>query len=117
MKVFSFKRPSGEFAGAVFLGPGDIAPLTQDHFLIPGDCTVVEPPVAGEREAAVWDSGVWRLVADHRGETWYLPDGRPVQISALGNPAERLLSPTQPRLTLRGFALAIARRLQRMGRK
>lgn len=58
------------------------------EFVVPADAVEVRPPSTKKNEAAVFDrvSGTWRVVADHRGETWYALD-RPVVVSVLGSPS------------------------------
>lgn len=75
------------------------SPLEPGVFHVPAGCVNEAPPDASAGQTAIWSEGVWRLVADHRGETWYL--GRdPVVIDFVGDPSTRGLNLGAPAPTL-----------------
>lgn len=93
MKVYGFDGATGEYTGAT-----DAArdPLAGDSYLMPHNSTRRTPPMAGAKQAAVFDGREWGLVPDHRGETWWRTDGEPVIVSTLGDPADDGLSAEAP---------------------
>lgn len=72
-----------------YVGPGaaDPDPMEEDNWLIPAHAVTIKPPKVTKGQVAVWsEEGCWSKVEDHRGETWYQPDGLPVTITELGEP-------------------------------
>lgn len=62
--VYAFQPSTGEYLGA---RPADISPNEPgDVLLLPPFCTTAPPPAAGAHQAAVFNSGQWRLVPDYR---------------------------------------------------
>ncbi|HGY1136472.1 TPA: tail fiber assembly protein [Citrobacter freundii] len=77
--VYSYDNKTGEYIGEtdeyVAVGVG-----------IPAHSTVTPPPVASSGYVAVFSSGTWQTVADHRGEIVYSTvDGAAVDITAPGD--------------------------------
>lgn len=66
-KLYHYHRDTGEFMGETVarLDPKEQKPL------IPANSTIKKPPAAAENQIAVFSSGAWSLVANHRGETWF----------------------------------------------
>lgn len=52
--------------------------------LIPAQATLLEPPVSGINEVAVFESDAWLIKPDYRGQTWYSPDGTPTTFTEIG---------------------------------
>lgn len=93
MDIFHYHPDTGEFLGQ---GLADQDPRDGDNWLIPAHATTTEPPTALAGKARVWGGSSWTQVADHRGETWWDSEGKPVTIENLGNPATEGLSSTEP---------------------
>ena len=60
-KVHSFDSTSGTYLGPVTLTDGDLSPLEDGVYLIPGDCVEQEPPPIGDGQFAMWDGETWQL--------------------------------------------------------
>lgn len=98
MQYFHFDRSTGEFLG---LHNAQIDPLETQRqgkivFCRPGlTDTMVPPPETATNEVAVWNGSAWDVLPDHRGETWW-QGATPITVSAIGDPSEMGLSPTEP---------------------
>lgn len=117
MKVYGFDGATGEYTGAT---DAQRDPLAGDSYLMPHNSTRRTPPMAGAKQAAVFDGWEWGLVADHRGETWWLADGAPVIVSTLGDPADDGLSdeaPPPPPASLADYAAAAQAMLDERARE
>lgn len=75
------------------------SPLEPGVFHLPAGCVEAEPPAAEAGKVVVWTGDAWTLVADHRGEVWYV-DGDAATIDFIGDPAERGYSATAPEPTI-----------------
>lgn len=64
---------------------------------VPGALSAA-PPITGAKEAARWTGKAWTIVPDHRGETWYDAEAKPVVIDKPGDPAALGLAPIAPAL-------------------
>ncbi len=51
---------------------------------VPGSAMIEAPPAVGEREAAQAADGIWQVVADWRGHTYWLDDGSRHEVTELG---------------------------------
>ncbi|PIO98575.1 hypothetical protein [Pleomorphomonas carboxyditropha] len=71
------------------------SPLEPGVFHIPAGCVEIEPPAVVAGKVAVWSGDAWMLMADHRGEIWYL-NGEAVTIDFVGDPMERDYNATRP---------------------
>lgn len=91
--VYNYSAADGSYLGP---STADPSPLEPGVWLYPAHSTTMAPPTAGARQAAVFAGGAWRLIVDHRGETWWAPDGAAVIVTALGDPAASGLSATPP---------------------
>lgn len=95
MDIYFFDQITGEFLGG---GKADLNPMASDsapevdRFFMPEFATPTAPPEAPEGQKARWTDDAWELVADHRGQDYYLPDGSHHIITELGleRPAEAL---------------------------
>lgn len=65
-------------------GLADPDPLEPGNFLLPAHSTEIAPPNISAYEIAVYLVDEWVIMADHRGETWYLPNREPVEIKEIG---------------------------------
>lgn len=65
----------------------------RDHGL-----TDLQPPALGARQARAWVNDGWAVIPDRRGETWYNPNGVPVLVEHVGDPADLALTETPPDL-------------------
>jgi hypothetical protein len=93
MNIFNYRLVTGEFVGSSAADPD---PMLDGEFLIPAFSTTVEPPDQQAGWARVWSGSAWEQVLDHRGETWWGPDGNPVVIEELGNPVDSGLWSSAP---------------------
>lgn len=89
MNVYSFDRLTGEF---LCVADAFAHPARPDEFLMPAFSTEIAPPDTIENQCAVWSGEDWRIVADHRGETWFM-DQQPVIVTSLGDPSADGLVP------------------------
>lgn len=80
--IYHYHPLTGELLGA---GEADVSPLEPDAFIIPAHATDIEPPTVSVNEAAVFTSGAWQVVADHRTQTFFDAAGNPVKIESLGD--------------------------------
>lgn len=90
MKIYNYNPETGEFIGESLADPD---PLDAGNWLVPANAVTVQPPSAPNK-AAVYLTGEWTLVPDHRGETWYMGHGLPVEITTLEVPEG--VTPTEP---------------------
>ncbi|MBS3953066.1 MAG: hypothetical protein KGZ88_08970 [Methylomicrobium sp.] len=81
MEIYHFKPDNGEFLGT---GIADLSPLETEIFLIPAYSTPLAPPVIGDQQVAVFNGSGWDVLADHRGQVYFLADGSQHQITQLG---------------------------------
>lgn len=79
-KAYSYHPGTREFIGET---EADRSPLEPDVILYPAFSTSLLPPSPGAHQAAVFQDGAWSLVADFRGQTYWLA-GVPATISDLG---------------------------------
>lgn len=102
MYIYDYHPESGEYLQTrpAKLDPLETQKVGEDRFLIPGNATTIAPPAAESGKARVFEAvaGTWSQVPDHRGETWWQADGKPVVIEALGNPADDDLLDTKPEI-------------------
>lgn len=73
--------------------------------MVPAHATLEQPPTVNANEVAINDGATWSVQPDFRGETWYQPDGTPVEFTVIGEqptadmslaiPAAILLANTQ----------------------
>lgn len=110
MDLFYFDA-TGEYLGS---SPARPSPRDPGEFLIPANATNVAPPPAEAGKARVHAAGAWSQVDDHRGETWWDAEGRPVEIDFLGDPATAGLSSTEPPPPPPTAADVIAERARRL---
>lgn len=91
----------------VYVGPieADESPLEPGVFLIPAGAVETPPPAPPVGSVARWSGGAWAIVADHRGEAWYL-DGQPTVITTVGDPVAAGYSSTPPLPTLEDLRAA-----------
>ncbi|AXE32241.1 hypothetical protein DK842_21415 [Chromobacterium phragmitis] len=75
--VYSYHPHTGEYLGATL---ADRSPLDIDEiWLLPAHSTELHPPLAGERQAAVFLDGAWSLLQDWRGiPLWCQSTARPI---------------------------------------
>lgn len=95
MIVHNYDAETGEYYGSAAADP---SPCEEGVYLIPAYTTDIAPPPISDREAAVWSGSAWNIVADYRGQEYYLPDGSQHQITHLGvaPPMDALPSPPVP---------------------
>lgn len=84
MKLYNYSGLSGEF---LYESDARESPLEPGTFLIPAFATTKPPISVGDKQVAAFLNGEWVAVEDHRGETWYAPDGAPITIGFIGKPA------------------------------
>lgn len=78
--IYHYSPHTGELTGMGFPDPD---PLILGNWLFPQYCTEVVPPDVPAGSVAVWQRGAWKVLEDHRGETYWL-DGEKVVIEELG---------------------------------
>lgn len=98
MQIWNYNPATGELVGASTADPD---PTSEGSWLIPAHATSVAPPAAQSGLAAVFSGASWSMVADHRGETWWLTtqqynDVPGLVINSLGDPAAADLTQTEP---------------------
>jgi hypothetical protein len=88
-------------SGGVYLYPAeaDESPIEPGVYLIPAGCVEAAPPEVADGHVAVWSGDAWSVVADHRGETWYL-DATAATITFIGDPAAQGYVATAPGPTM-----------------
>lgn len=97
MQIYNYHPETGEYLGPDMADPD---PLDEGNWLIPAYSTTQEPPQPGVNQTAVFMEGSWKLVADYRGLTYWLPDGSEHTIEDLGvePPSDALDAPPPPSL-------------------
>lgn len=100
MKAYEFDRsPPHLYIGDIDATPD---PFEPDVWRAPAFSVFEAPPDAQPGHAVIrvgFDAGTWEQVEDHRGETGYLSDGSPVEITQVGpieDPVVTLLTPPGP---------------------
>jgi hypothetical protein len=97
MRIFNFSQTTGELLSE---GVADESPMSPGEWLLPVNSTTIVPPVAGDRQCAVFspDSGEWRLAADYRGVALYdIATSMPARIGVVGMlPADYNLTEQAP---------------------
>ena len=78
---YSFHHETGVYVGSMMM---DESPLEPDVWLMPANSTLDAPPPAGAGEIAVRAGDVWTLMADQRGQRYWLADGSEHVIGAIG---------------------------------
>ncbi|TXN64989.1 hypothetical protein FV230_17590 [Methylobacterium sp. WL6] len=85
MLIHFFEPDTGDFLRSVEM------PTVRDRIgtvLTPAGGTLAAPPLTTVGFRPRWADGEWVILPDHRGEVWYAPEGRPVSIHKLGDPAD-----------------------------
>lgn len=84
MKIYHYDPNTREFLRE---GTARRDPLEEkENYLIPLNATIMAPPVAVDKEKAVFDelTGIWSVVPDYRGQTLYRKDtGEAIRIIEL----------------------------------
>lgn len=91
MNFYAFDHMSGEYVGMrqAPIDPLETRAAGVTVYERPGRLETPDaPPAVGLNQVGVWAGAAWSIVADHRGETWWKPDGTAVEIATLGDPAE-----------------------------
>lgn len=86
-KVYLYSDKNGEFLGEYNAHPD---PETPGAYIEPVCSTDVAPPSPGNHQVAVFNGGVWTLVADYRGTIGYTESGEPVEIVNIGETLDSL---------------------------
>lgn len=83
MEWYRYNPDTLEYEHPVICQPN---PARPGEFLIPPSATELEPPSAGDHEAAVFqpDSNNWTVKPDYRGTEYWLPDGSHDIIEQIG---------------------------------
>ncbi|UYO47797.1 hypothetical protein KQX64_17715 [Rhodopseudomonas palustris] len=93
MQIWNYDPATGELVSS---GLADESPMEPGAFLIPAFATTIAPPSFVDGFCPVFRDGGWTLVEDHRGETWWDPNGVEVVISELGKVPEGLSNVAPP---------------------
>lgn len=94
--VHHFDALTGEYMASA---EARMDPRRPGRVVVPAHATRNAPPAVGEGQTAVFRDGLWRVVADRRGETWWDAEGQAHVIGALGEepPAGAvLIAPPSP---------------------
>lgn len=91
--LYHYDRDTGEYRGSSIARE---SPLEPGVLMVPANATTSAPPSPGPKQAAVWQGGAWSLVADHRGETWWLSHAASYVVQDLGTPAGSETQPAPP---------------------
>lgn len=94
--VYNYHPVTGEFLNQ---GVADESPLEPGVLLIPANATLSPPPQEGVHQVAVFAAGAWSLVADYRGQLYWL-DGVERQIFELGVRPPDGSTPQKPAVAL-----------------
>ncbi len=83
MEWYRYNPDTLEYEHPVICQPN---PARPGEFLIPPSATELEPPTAGDHEAAVFQPGsnCWTVTPDFRGTDYWLPDGSHHTIERIG---------------------------------
>lgn len=81
MKIYNYNPITGEFISSA---DADESPLEVGEYLLPAHATEIAPPTPRALFTAVFSSGVWSEIEDHRGERWFDSTGKSVIIEVLG---------------------------------
>lgn len=92
MRIFHYHVDTGEFVGQGVARPD---PLEAGRYLVPRHATTKAPPKSGANEVAVYQSGGWSLVPDHRGAVYWTADGARAEVEGIGEtvPVDALDAP------------------------
>jgi hypothetical protein len=93
MDIWHYSSATAELLGH---GTADPDPTTPGQFLRPAWTTPTAPSADEAGKKQVFVNNAWSMVADHRGETWWGADGKPVVITELGDPPEGLTNVEPP---------------------
>lgn len=111
MKVNVYKEDTMEFSHTIEL---QRHPLRPDEYLEPPpNTTPVSVPTLKEHQAAVFNESTqqWRVVTDHRGKEYYLPDGTHHKIEDLDvTPPDDALDEPPPPTEQQQYAQLLAER-------
>lgn len=91
--IYSYEPGSGAFTNVTYADP---SPLEPGVWLYAAHTTTERPPDYAEKQIPQWSGSAWQVIPDHRGETWFMPDGTPYFIDRIGDPAIAGLTSTQP---------------------
>ncbi|MEO3956453.1 tail fiber assembly protein [Chromobacterium piscinae] len=85
--VYDYHPQTGEYQGPIAASP---SPLEPGIWLLPAHSTELQPPVAAERQTAVFRDGGWTVTPDWRAvKLWSVDTALPVQ-ARLGDTPESL---------------------------
>ena len=95
MEWYRYNPDTLEYEHPVICQPN---PARPGEFLIPPSATELEPPSAGDYEAAVFQSdSSWTVKPDYRETEYWLPDGTHHKIEQIGDvPPENALDEPPP---------------------
>lgn len=89
---YSYSPGTGEYIGTEYV----YLEKATGKYPCAANVVFTPPPACGEHEKQIWDGTDWKIVPDHRGETWYKEDGSyGGQIEALGEVIEILKEPPE----------------------
>jgi hypothetical protein len=76
--IYHYNTETGEFKGETNarIDPLESKKAGKNVFLISANATEIKPPDTNIGEVAIFKGGKWSVVADHRGEKYYFPDGK-----------------------------------------
>ena len=66
MHIYNYDPETGEYLSA---GVADESPLEPGVYLVPANATIKPVPALKPGQAAIFDDGAWRAVADYRGRS------------------------------------------------
>jgi len=81
MKIYNYHPLTSEYLNSV---DADESPLEPGVFMIPAFATDIAPPNVSGSIKAVFSSGSWTKVPDHRGEVWFDAQRSRHEITELG---------------------------------
>ena len=93
MDIWHYNQHTGEL---ISKGTADPDQLTPGKWLYPAHSTTLKPPTIVDGYARVFRGDGWTLVEDHRGEVWWTAEGRPVEVTDLGDPRTAGLLSSEP---------------------
>ena len=94
--IYSYSAETGEYTESRIARENPRRPGVP---VIPAHATLTKPPVTGAGQIARWTGASWQTVADHRGLTYWTPEGEEKRIADLGDvpPTDAVYAaPTSP---------------------
>ena len=94
MQIHHYHPATLEYVGTSTADPD---PLDTGKWLVPRHATTVQPPTAGQNQAAIWTENAWEVQPDFRGNVYYDNEHRDgLKISEVGPAPEGMVLVAPP---------------------